>query len=216
MKLKRLIKPLITIFVAVGAFIMVFSNPFSRSDYDQWKTEITDEMYAEALAVIKGSTNYITRRDYIGFLENNAITYGLIDADATLLTGAAAADFGYEGVKAADLGVERTATYTVDVPNAGLYYIRVDYYVGGAALNNLTVAVRVNGEYPYDDAETIDVPLVWTDASKTFVLDTYGDESLPEQERVVGWRPMFLFNNTYTTTEPLLFLLAEGENLIEI
>jgi len=216
MKMKRLVKPLIVILVAVGAFIMVFSNPFSRSDYDQWKAEITDEMYAEALSVIMGSTDYITRRDYIGFLENNAITYGLEDTDATLITAAAAVDFDYAGVRAVDLNVKRTATYAVDVPTAGLYYICVDYYVGGAVLNNLTVAVRVNGRYQYDDAETVDVPLVWTDASKTFVLDTYGDESLPEQERVVGWRPMYLHNNTYTTTEPLLFSFSAGISRIEI
>jgi len=216
MKLKRLVKPLILIATAVVLFVFVFDNPFEATDYDRWKAEVTDEQYAEALALIQGSTDYVTRRDYVSYLGGREVAYGLTDAAATLLSAHAAADEGYDGDAAVDLEEEGTATYTVDVPAAGLYHIRLDYYVGGDVLNNLTVAVRVNGALQFDESATVDVPLVWSDASKTFVPDTYGDESLPEQVRVVGWRPMTLCNNTYPTTDPLYFEFLAGENEITI
>jgi len=216
MKLKRLLKPLIVIFILGTLLVLFFSNPFARSDYQAWKDEITTEKYEAALATIKGSTEYITRFSYISFLDDNPIKYGLQNAEATLVNDAASDDLGYLGQKAVDLKTEGSAVYHVNVATSGLYHLTVDYFVRSSVLNNLTVAVKINDEYQYDDALTVDIPLVWRDDSKDFVLDTYGDESLPSQERVLEWRPLDLINNTYTTTDPLLFHLTAGNNTIEI
>ncbi|MDP3130768.1 MAG: extracellular solute-binding protein [Bacillota bacterium] len=216
MKLKRLLKPLILIFSGIVLFMLVFNNPFKRTDYDEWQTEITDEMYEEALAVIQGSTEYITRRDYVSYLQARTVIYGLTDVSALLFSTETADNHAYEGIAAIDLEAEGTATYRVDVPTAGMYHVVVDYYVGGEVLNNLTLSLRINDELPFDDAATIDVPLVWCDSTKDFTLDTYGDESLPEQLRVVGWRPLSFYNNTYPTTDPVLFEFTAGNHEITI
>ncbi len=216
MNLKRLLKPLIFIVVLGSLFMLFFNNPFAKSDYQAWKDEISQTDYENAIAVIKGSTDYITRYSYISFLDDNAITYGLQDANALLQNLALVEDFDYLGSKAVDLNVDGTATYHVSVPQAGLYHLEVDYFVRASVLNNLTIAVKINDEYQYDDALTVDIPLIWEDDSKEFVLDTYGDESLPTQERVLEWRPLDLFNNTYSTTDPLLFYLEAGDNVIEL
>lgn len=215
MKLKKLIKPSVYVLVILIAFVLVFNNPFTHSDYLAWKDQITDEMYQDALETIKNS-EYITRYSYVSFLEDQTIHYGLSDVNASLQSPAASNDYFYTGDKAVDLEETNVATYTVDVPTAGLYSILVDYYVKDTVLNNLTLAVRINGEVQFDDALTVDVPLIWEDDSKTFVLDTYGDEALPEQNRVLSWFSLPLYNNTYTTSDPLYFYFEAGENTITI
>lgn len=216
MKLKRLIKPLIIVFILGVLTLFFFNNPFASSDYYDWQEEVTDEMYAEALAIIKGSSEYITRYSYVSFLDDHQVKYGLTDKQASLTSLTTTDDFDYQGSKAVDLKSEGTAIYQVSVTQAGLYYLDIDYFVKANVLNNLTIGVKINGEYQFDDAKTVDVPLVWTDDSKEFVLDTYGDESLPSQKRVVEWRKLSLYNNTYSTTDPLLFNLQAGNNTIEI
>jgi len=214
MKLKKLIKPVIIILALVVAYMFAFDNPFTHSDYLLWQTEITEEVYQNALDVIKGSTEYITRYPYVSFLEDNSITYGLVDSDASLNGVAAVNDYFYQGTKAIDLESAGTASYSVEIADAGLYYIYVDYYVKANVLNNLTIAVNINSETQFDDALTVDVPLVWEDDTKNFVLDTYNDESLPAQNRVLDWKSLALYNNTYSTAEPLLFSFEEGLNTI--
>lgn len=201
--------------VLLLAVLMVFINPFRQSDYDAWKEEVSSTEYRDAVDLLRGS-EYITRYAYLSFLEDNPVVYGLSDQTATPLSPAAAEDYGYQGTRAVDMRETETARYQIVVPTAGLYHLNVDYYVLPGVLNNLTVSVKVNDEIPYDDAKTVNVPLYWRDDSKEFVLDTYGDESLPTQVRVVGWRALPLYNNTYTTTLPLLFPLEAGVNTIEI
>ncbi|MGD9909214.1 MAG: ABC transporter substrate-binding protein [Candidatus Izemoplasmatales bacterium] len=216
MNYKKLIKPLFIVGAILVLYVLVFNSPFSRSDYNAWNDEITEEDYQAALDLIKGSSDYIQRYSYISFLEDHTITYGLQDYVATQDGVSATNNYDYTGTKAVDLETYGSVTYTVNVNTAGLYAIYVDYYVKENVLNNLTVAVSVNGETQFDDALTVDVPLLWEDDSKTFVLDTYGDESLPAQSRVLAWQELPLYNNTYSTSEPLYFYFEEGNNTITI
>ncbi len=217
MKLQKLIKSLVTtVVVVVVLFILVFNSPFSRSDYTAWQNEVTEEVYQEALAVIKNSTDYIQRYSYISYLEDHEIVYGLPDQSATLSGINAVDDYGYTGSKAVDLEVSGSANYSVNITTAGLYAIYVDYYVKEEVLNNLTIAVSINNEIQFDDALTVDVPLLWQDDSKDFVLDTYGDESLPAQNRVLIWDSLPLYNNTYSTSDPLYFYFEVGVNTITL
>jgi ABC-type glycerol-3-phosphate transport system substrate-binding protein len=214
MKRRRLVTILI-VAIAIAAFAFIFNNPFARSDYDVWSSEITDEEYQAALDLLQNGNGYVTRRPYLTYLSDQEIVYGLADAEAILETSSTTEDYGYDG-DAVDLAVAGDAVYTVTVAQAGLYYLSVDYYVLPSVLNNLTVSVLINGEYQFDEAKTIDVPLLWQDETKDFSLDTYGDESLPNQERIIGWDSLDLQNNTYPTTDPLLFALDEGDNTIVI
>lgn len=215
MNRKRIvIKPILWGILGIVALLVLF-NPFRQSDYDAWKEEVSQTDYRDAVDLLR-SSEYINRYAYLSFLEDHPVVYGLSNATATLISPAAAETFGYSGTRAVDMRDTGQAVYHVNVPTAGLYHLRVDYYVLPGVLNNLTLSLKINDSLPFDDARTINVPLLWRDDSKEFVLDTYGDESLPTQVRVVGWRPLDLYNNTYTTTLPLLFPLEAGLNTIEI
>ena len=83
-------------------------------------------------------------------------------------------------------------------------------------LINPILRIEVNGEVPFRESATVDVAILWRDVTKNFTLDSYGDESLPNQEsdNTLRWIPFY--NNTYATSRPLFYQLNEGINVITI
>lgn len=116
----------------------------------------------------------------------------------------------------AHLSYEQSIGIPMTVDEDGFYHIRLRYTMDESVLNNATIAVKINGSLPFDEAKTVDLPLFWKDMTKDFGLDSYGDEALPLQEKVEGPYEVGLYNNTYISVEPLLFYLKKGSNTIEI
>ena len=82
-------------------------------------------------------------------------------------------------------------------------------------MSDVTMNLKINGENPFDEAKIIRFPIIWKDESKEFTLDTYGDETLPTQIRVVKWLNIDLNNNTYVDDRALLFYFEEQTYEIE-
>lgn len=114
------------------------------------------------------------------------------------------------------IGYEETAVYQLEAETGGYYELSIPYRVDSGAMNNLTLSLQLNGEHPFREAATLDVPLIWRDESKNFTLDSYGDEALPNQVRVDEVRTLALYDNTYRTTRPLELYLEEGSHEITL
>lgn len=209
---QRLIRGIMSLGL-IGIVALFFVNPFRDSDLAEWQEEVSVNDYLIAMDVLQNSLDN-PRYTYYDFLENVEYDYDLMTHDAELITAADDTRYGYTGGDVADVSTDMEATYQVNVQEAGYYHIESDYIVTGDVLNNITIAVAVNGTYQFDDAQTVDVVLYWRDETKDFGVDTYGDQSLPRQIRIEEWRELELFNNTYTTNEPLLFYFEEGLNTI--
>jgi len=199
--------------IVVFLGVLYFTNPFRNSDYEQWSNEVGYQAYANAIGVLEGTLDE-GRYTYYDYLEEVEIDYNLPSVDGTLTSAQSVERNGYQGTNVGALFNDSPLTYTVDVEEAGFYNIDVDYIVKGQILNNITISVMINGEYQFDDAKTVDVVLLWEDAVSEYALDKYGDETLPPQNKIEEWRSLDLFNNTYTTYEPLLFYFEEGLNQI--
>lgn len=106
--------------------------------------------------------------------------------------------------------------YKVYAETEGWYYMQLDYRAMGSSLSDFSVSVFVNGEQAYNEMKTIALPLSWKDESKAFPKDAYGDESAPRQIRQEEWQTAYLYDNMYSSAEPLVFLLREGENTITV
>ncbi|MCL2126775.1 MAG: extracellular solute-binding protein [Treponema sp.] len=114
------------------------------------------------------------------------------------------------------IGENESHAYNVDVPEEGLYYFTLNYKAVKNSFTDITVALRVNGEVQYAEAETVILPVFWEDESKIYPVDKYGDESPPMQKQIPGPHTVSLFDTRYTMDLPLNFLLRRGENFIEI
>lgn len=116
----------------------------------------------------------------------------------------------YEG-NAVVLDYEQTAEYRVNVDKTGVYYLAVDYLSAGNSYLDYTVDVALNGEAQYQEWKTVELSLYWQDAVEEYLVDRYGDEIAPTQERLNQWSHTYLYNNTYSSTHPLYMTLEEGK-----
>ncbi len=210
---KRIVNTSLIVILVIILAIFIF-NPFRGSDYEQWNEEVSFRDYQAAVEVLQDSLDN-PRYTYYDYLENEVeIDYTLPSHDATLTVGETSETLNYSGTKVADLSTGKSASYIVEIEEDGFYRLDVDYIISGLILNNITISVQINDELLFDDAAVVDVPLYWQDKTKEFGVDTYGDETLPQQLKLEEWRELELFNNTYTTNEPLLFYFESGTNEI--
>jgi ABC-type glycerol-3-phosphate transport system substrate-binding protein len=114
------------------------------------------------------------------------------------------------------LGENESLVYELDAPEGGLYFFTLSYHALNNSFTDITVALRINGEIQYTEANTIILPVFWEDESKIYPIDKYGDESTPLQRQIPGPHTVSLFDTRYTMDLPLNFLLRQGENIIEI
>lgn len=211
---KRIINlSLIVALVVVIALAVI--KPFQTSDLETWRNEVSYQEYQNALNILE-STLENPRFTYFDYLEDVTLDYSLPSTMAVLETTETSERFEYSGGKVADLDTGNEAIYTVEILEKGYYVINADYIVTGHILNNITISIAINDEFQFDDAKTVDVVLYWEDQTKDFSVDTYGDETLPTQNKIEEWRYLDLYNNTYTSNEPLLFYFDEGINTITI
>lgn len=175
--------------------------------------EVDQAVLRQSRDLLNRTLNY-QRNTYLDYIGNADINYSSEVFYGMLISKSDHENLGYASPHS-KINIDETALYEINVEKEGYYHIAVDYYAKKNVLGNLTLEVKINGEYPFDEAKFIDVPLRWKDETKEFDYDSYGDESLPNQIRVDDWTPLELYNNTYITIDPLLFKLNKGKNTIE-
>lgn len=187
-------------------------------DYNNYKPEgeLTGTVINGAFTDLSSSltTERYTYIDYLNDLPSS-LSYAVQDEILVLDNPEALFDDDIASL-ALSIGLGETATYLITLEDEALYQMGLETLIAAATLNNLTLSVRINDIYLYDDHRAIDIPLTWMDESKNFQVDRYGDQVLPNQVIDEGWRRVSLYNNTYVSSDPLLFNLNEGLNKIEI
>ncbi|MHB8130785.1 MAG: carbohydrate-binding protein [Mobilitalea sp.] len=150
---------------------------------------------------------------YTDFLAETVADFGQGDILAKPEAGIELED--YEGL-AVTLDYNETTEYVVETTKPGLYYLVLDYKPMGNTLADFNIAVKINDTQEYDEMGNIAIPLFWMDKTKDFPTDRYGDETAPYQVRKDEWTSLYLYNNTYSTSEPLLFYFEAGRNVIQV
>lgn len=212
--IKKRFMNILLVIVVVTIIMFVYANPFKESNLKEWQEEVDFLQYQSDIELLQDTLD-VPRNTYFDYLEFVELDYTLETVEATLQSDPAEQSLGYDKADVASLKLGNKALYEVTVDKSGYYTFDIDYIVTGTILNNITLAVKINDAFQYSDAKTVDVPLVWKDSTKDFTEDTYGDQTLPRQVKIEEWRPLELYDNTYTTSEPLVFYFEEGTNTIE-
>lgn len=202
------------VMLVIGLFVisvLVFSIVHKQSKYQY---EVSDSEVASAFNLLNDSL-VNQKNTYFDFINTVNASNGVGSYQGQLTSEDLQFDQEYNN-PIARLTKESDVVYQVEVASAGLYEINLDYKLMGNALINPIISVEVNDTLQFDEANAINIPLIWKDQSKEFVPDSYGDESLPQQERVEGWQSLDLYNNTYYTADPLKFYFNEGMNIITV
>jgi hypothetical protein len=64
------------------------------------------------------------------------------------------------------IGENESLVFDLDIPEGGLYYFALSYNALNNSFTDITVALLVNGEIQYAEANTVILPVFWEDESK--------------------------------------------------
>lgn len=207
MKKKIFILSMIVILCVSGLLIFGGVNATSYGITQDEADEAYDFLYGDLTSLSKQTT-------YYDFLDASEIKYLNYSFDGSSDYLKQSETFDYEGNYVYLLSYKEKIDYRVDISDAGYYEIYVDYYVVGDPLTNFQVNVKINNENQYSESENIDVPLYWEDATKEFSVDSYGDETVPQNVRIEEWNTLSMYDSEYISSTPLLFYFEEGTQFI--
>jgi ABC-type glycerol-3-phosphate transport system substrate-binding protein len=107
------------------------------------------------------------------------------------------------------------AEWEVQIEQAGLYNIEVQYHPlpgkGVAAEREITI----NGVRPFTEAEYLTFKRVFADAGPIMV-DRNGNQIRPQQVEAPQWQTVMLHDSTGYVAQPFKFFLSEGTNTIRL
>ncbi len=116
------------------------------------------------------------------------------------------------GIYTAD---ESETTWTVDVPQEGLYNIRLNYLTVESRGVDVERALLINGELPFAGAATLCFSRLWTDEGE-IRQDNQGNDIRPSQVEVFEEQTAFCRDDMGYQTEPYAFYFKQGENTITL
>lgn len=116
--------------------------------------------------------------------------------------------------EARTVSLERSAMIQVQAADAGLYAIGFDYKCTGDNILQTSIAMKVNGEFPYQELEHLFFADTWKSGEVQY--DRYQNESIAMPEKVSEWRFTYLRDTSFLQNAPLLVYLERGANELEL
>ena len=121
-----------------------------------------------------------------------------------------------EGVaKALFTDTGSTVTFEVNVPKAGFYNLCAEYLLPESRGVAAERAVKINGDYPFEDARNITFARIWTDGGPIRV-DNQGNEIRPVQVEHFDWQKAYFKDEVGFVTEPYEFYFEQGVNTLTL
>lgn len=108
-----------------------------------------------------------------------------------------------------------SAVFSVTVPESGFYNIALTYKTVAARGVDLEREVLINGQLPFDGADTITFSRLWHDGGEVR-QDSQGNDVRPSQVEVFDWQTASCRDAMGYTTEPYRFYFEAGENTITL
>ncbi len=113
------------------------------------------------------------------------------------------------------MGGDAGVTWKVDVPEAGMYHVYLEYYAVASRGVDIEREVLVNGELPFVGADTLRFSRLWHDGGK-IRLDNQGNQIRPTQVEVFDWQSAYCRDHMGYSILPYQFYFGEGENTLSL
>lgn len=186
---------------------------------------------AETLAEMVVSPNepvkfeYLTGDDYTDKLEQySEAGYTAADIDERIYVSAK--DFTFAGTTPEYISFSdkdnvflwnsniETFSLRVNVAKTGLYIFGFEYFAETTASANITRTVKVDGELPFEQANSIIMPRMWL-ADGEPVKNAAGDEVRPMMKQLEVWQDRELYDGEGEVAEPFQVYLTAGVHTFE-
>ncbi len=117
--------------------------------------------------------------------------------------------------KALYTGDNASVTWSVAVPEAGMYNVYIEYYAAPSRGVDVERELRVNGELPFAGADTLRFSRLWTDGGDVR-MDNQGNEIRPTQVETFGWQSARCRDDMGYSIEPYQVYFEAGENTLSL
>ncbi len=109
-------------------------------------------------------------------------------------------------------------TYELEVEKSGLYHLGLDFFLNEEFYTIPSVMIIINDEILYNELNEVKLEVFWESVplEEEYRYNIYGNELLPKVKSVNKWQKYYYQHTNALTHDPLLFLLEEGVNKIEI
>jgi ABC-type glycerol-3-phosphate transport system substrate-binding protein len=213
---KKIYIILLALLVLLVAFITVDSVWLSnRRDFLNYNTEPIDNSDIDELS-------YFDVSDYYSYLEQFDAVYPKgqairIDALDYINSNDQIEEFDtYEGVDDVLLTKEDGfVTWEVDIPQAGFYHLKLDYFPYEGKSSSIERAVYINGEIPFDGASNVTFHRIWGNESAV-ETDVNGNDIRPSQKEKPFWTDSFFNDHVGYVNGPYTFYFNQGLNTISL
>ncbi len=105
--------------------------------------------------------------------------------------------------------------FEINVPEAGFYNIEMQYHALAARGVDIERCVYINGEIPFDGADSVAFTRMWTDAGEPRT-DNQGNQIHPTQIESFGSQTAFFKDAMGYEREPYRFYFSEGAHTLRI
>jgi len=213
---KKIYIILLALLVLLVAFITVDSVWLSnRRDFLNYNTEPLDHSEIDELS-------YFDVSDYYSYLEQFEATYPKgqairINALDYINANEQIQEFEtYEGMDDVLLTEEDGfVTWEVDIPQAGFYHLKLDYFPYEGKSSSIERAVYINGEIPFDGASNVTFHRIWGNESEV-KTDVNGNDIRPSQKEKPFWTDSYFNDHVGYVNGPYAFYFEQGLNTISL
>lgn len=188
--MNKLIKKYTMILIISSFLFLSFTTLSKYIKFPSFNVSASEEENEEIITYQGNDTELLSYTDYLAkystkestanqeFLAKETIS------NLDIISKENSFDYGTEIIK---LENKQTASFKLNVNEAGLYNIYIDYYFADASINDAEATMKINGETPYYEANQILFKADWTPVTNDFSLDRYGNEIVPSSNKVLKW-----------------------------
>jgi len=103
----------------------------------------------------------------------------------------------------------------IDVPETGIYCLRVDYCPLSQTSQTIEISLEIDGKLPFEQASRITLGRVWVN-SRDIYGDSRGNQIRPPQVQRESYRSTLAGDPDGLFSEPLIFHLEKGKHEISV
>ncbi|MBQ6946574.1 MAG: extracellular solute-binding protein [Clostridia bacterium] len=110
-------------------------------------------------------------------------------------------------------------TYTVNVPETGMYAVEMNYFpIINENGNDIEIAIKIDGKTPFEEAAALNLKRVWVNELKDGKIstDSIGNELLPNQIQAPHWIAKDLYDAEGRYLESFKFYLTAGAHTLTL
>ena len=114
------------------------------------------------------------------------------------------------------LQMDETGSWTVTVPQSGLYRIGFEYLGASAETNNYNLSVYVDGEQPFAGLSSLTLRRLWQSDPDNAAFVAGGNDIRPTMLEIAAWQYYEVRDNEGIEFLPYSFCLEAGEHVISL